>query len=81
MDKMKKISIPLIDKVEIIHAVADGSMTNELIKKKYNLRSSSNIGTLVVMLAWLLMMRFWKLKRKKLLKLSILQSFKQAMDI
>jgi hypothetical protein len=56
-------------------------MTNELIKKKYNLRSSSNIGTLVVMLAWLLMMRFWKLKRKKLLKLSILQSFKQAMDI
>jgi hypothetical protein len=30
---MKKISIPLIDKVEIIHAVADGSMIYELIKK------------------------------------------------
>jgi hypothetical protein len=27
MDKMKKISIPMIDKVEILHAVADGSMT------------------------------------------------------
>ena len=43
---MKKISIPLIDKVEKIHAVADGSMTHELIKKKYNLRSSSNISTI-----------------------------------
>jgi hypothetical protein len=30
---MKKISIPLIDKVEIIHTVADGSITYELIKK------------------------------------------------
>jgi hypothetical protein len=47
MDKMKKISIPLIDKLEIIHAVADGSMTYELIKKKYNLRSSSNISTIL----------------------------------
>ena len=33
MDKMKKISIPLIDKVEIIHTVADGSIKSARLIK------------------------------------------------
>ena len=47
MEKAKKFSIPLFDKIGIINDVDEGNMSYELIKEKYKLKSSFYISTII----------------------------------